>query len=123
MAWRALEGTGTATGLTVTGSTPGTLRYMSPEQVRGEALDARGDLYALGAVLYEALAGKHYLDLNRRAGLDVLVDILEDPPQLPVEGVPREFNALLAELLAKDRAARPASASVVRRRLAQLRAG
>jgi len=54
-------------GLTLTGSQPGTLLYMSPEQVCGQRVDGKSDVYQLGAVLYEMLTGRHYLDLDALA--------------------------------------------------------
>ena len=81
-----------ATTLTATAALIGSLRYMAPEQQRLGRADARSDLYALGLVLYEALAG----------------GIPGERPLPP--GVPRRLRTLLARLLAENPAARPASA-------------
>lgn len=81
-----------ATTLTATAALIGSLRYMAPEQQRLGRADARSDLYALGLVLYEALAG----------GI---------PGERPLPaGVPRRLRTVLARLLAENPSARPASA-------------
>jgi len=83
--------------------TSGTLPYMSPEQFRGEPLDGRGDLYSLCAVLYEALAGRPFVD----AGGSLAWQIQEKPFQ-PLPDAPEGVNRLLAAGLTKNARQRPA---------------
>ncbi|HEV8361231.1 MAG TPA: serine/threonine-protein kinase, partial [Candidatus Thermoplasmatota archaeon] len=96
------------------GGQPGTLAYMSPEQVRGEDVDARTDLYALAAVLVECLTGAHYaagwedeFELRKR--------ILTTPPALDHEGIPAGLAPVLAQALAKRPDERPADARAMAR--------
>ncbi|MDA3038266.1 MAG: protein kinase [Actinomycetota bacterium] len=72
---------GEDTDLTVTGTLLGTAKYLSPEQVRGDAADARSDLYALGVVLYEALAGRAPFKGETDAAT-ALIRLHEDSPPL-----------------------------------------
>ncbi|CAN5234918.1 hypothetical protein BH11MYX1_BH11MYX1_07610 [soil metagenome] len=96
---------------TQAGMIAGTPQYMAPEAIGGE-LDPRSDLYALGCVLYEMLAGHAPFD---HVPLDALLwhQMREPPPPLPPE-TPAALAALTYALLAKDPARRPASAIVVR---------
>jgi len=79
-----LEGAGdspTLSAATNPGTLLGTVGYMSPEQVRGQAVDARSDIFSLGAVLYEMLSGRRAF--GRDTAADTLTAILkEDPPNL-----------------------------------------
>ncbi len=75
----------TETGAAITdpGTVMGTVGYMAPEQMRGQALDARTDLFALGTVLYEMLTGQRAFKGNTAA--DTMIAIVkEDPPELAV---------------------------------------
>jgi serine/threonine-protein kinase len=87
----------------------GTASYMSPEQARGRALDARSDLWSFGCVLYEMLAGKKAFDGESVS--DILVAILDREPDwaaLPA-ATPAPLLDLMKRLLHKDLAGRPAS--------------
>ncbi len=100
-----------ASVLTQTGTTVGTAHYMSPEQARGEAVDARSDLWSLGAVLYELVAGRP--PFRGEYAQAVIYGILnEEPPPLAevAPDAPAALAGVVTKCLAKDPAARPAAA-------------
>ena len=104
--------------LTASDRTVGTILYMSPEQIRGELVTNRVDLYGLGCVLFEMMAGFTPF-IGSTAG-EVLQRHLRDPvPHVAslVLDCPLELDQLLFELLAKNSDARPASAADVASRL------
>jgi tRNA A-37 threonylcarbamoyl transferase component Bud32 len=71
----------TSTKLTATGQTMGTVRYMSPEQVRGQEVDVRTDIYSLGATLYESLTGDTPFDGNTH--FEIMTKHLSEPAKRP----------------------------------------
>jgi len=104
----------TATGmmdLTTPGSTVGTAAYMSPEQAKGEPLDARTDLFSLGSVLYEMATAQPAF--GGRSTAEVFAALLMKDP-LPVSSLnpamPSALDPIVAKLLAKDREQRYGSA-------------
>ena len=89
--------------LTQTGAVLGTLYYMSPEQCNGEELDARADVYSLGAMLYEMLTGAPPFRSNNFAGL-ISKHLHEPPPHFPTSlGVPPAIESVCLRALTKNR--------------------
>ena len=98
--------------LTATGAVVGTAAYMSPEQTRGETLDAQTDVFSLGVVLYEAATGR--LPFEGPTMLSVLHEIALVEPPAPSRarpGLPRELDHVVLRAMAKDKARRYATAS------------
>jgi tetratricopeptide (TPR) repeat protein/tRNA A-37 threonylcarbamoyl transferase component Bud32 len=108
---RTLERTLTAAqaqqSITTPGVVVGTIAYMSPEQARGEAVDARTDIFSLGVVLAEMISGKHPFD--RPTPIETLTAVLRDNPP-PVHVKPKVLNPDLGRILnramAKEASAR-----------------
>jgi len=100
--------------LTRSGTIAGTPQFMSPEQARGESVDARSDLFSLGAVLYAMLTGRS--PFRADSTLAVLKRVCDDPPR-PIRevnpDVPDWLAVLITRLLAKNPDDRPASAQQV----------
>jgi serine/threonine protein kinase len=95
---------------------PGTPEYRSPEQVKGLALDGRSDLYAVGAVLYKMLTGRHYFDYSKMSRFEVDEFIVHGSPVPPsrfLPTIPPDLEAIIMRLLEKDPAARFPDAAVV----------
>ena len=108
------DGTGPGENIVVTtaGTVLGTVEYMAPEQMRGQAADHRADLYSLGAVIFEMLAG--HTPFQRKTSTETFQAILEeDPPALSKSGVkvPSGIEAALRRSLAKRPEERFASAT------------
>jgi serine/threonine-protein kinase len=109
--------------MTRTGTTLGTVAYMSPEQARGGAVDARTDVWALGVVLYEMLAGTR--PFTGSDEIAVLASVLEDTPR-PLNrvraGLPPSVERIVARALDRNPAARYPSAAEMLSDLATCRA-
>jgi len=100
--------------LTRTGETPGTPHYMAPEQIRGEPVGPSTDVYALGAILHEALTGRPPFAGESTA--EVLHRVLSEEP-LPVRrhepGIPGDLEVICLKCLEKDAAARYQTAAAL----------
>ena len=107
--------------LTEPGSAMGTVAYMSPEQARGQTVDARSDLWSFGVVLYEMVTGSRPFD-GPTAPI-VFDALLNKTPQAARERnpkVPAELEGIIGKLLQKDRVLRYASAAELRGDLERL---
>jgi eukaryotic-like serine/threonine-protein kinase len=94
---------GTDGSLTSTGTTLGSLNYMPPEQVRGEAADARSDLYSFGISLYELLTGK--LPFQGDSQYSLMTAQLNQQPPSPISlraDLPQELNEIILMAMAKE---------------------
>jgi serine/threonine-protein kinase len=102
---------GLTVGATAIGQVIGTPEYMSPEQARGEKIDARSDLYALGIIIFEVFSG--HVPFQGTTPIATIFKTIEEPPPLEGEraaGIPRSVIPILAKVLAKHAAERFQSA-------------
>jgi len=110
--------------LTSPGNTVGTIAYMSPEQARGEELDARTDLFSFGAVLYEMATGRMAFPGNTAAVVhDAILNRAPIPLSVLSPGLPLEFANIVDKALEKDRKLRYQSVAEIRNDLQRLQGG
>lgn len=99
------------------GTVVGTPYYMSPEQGMGELLDTRSDVYSLGAMFYEMLAGTRPFDGDTVSGV-INRHLYEPPPPLPASlEIPRRISTAIMQALSKDPDERPQTAGDLARLL------
>jgi eukaryotic-like serine/threonine-protein kinase len=109
---------------TQSGTIVGTPAFMSPEQARGEKLDARSDLFSLGGVLYYLCTGARPFTADNTLGLLTALAILDPAPIGKLNPhVPKGLSDLIMRMLAKDPAARPNSADTVVKQLSRIETG
>lgn len=111
-------------GMTQTAAVIGTAQYLSPEQARGEAVDARSDVYAAGCVLFELLVGEPPFTGDSPVSV-AYQHVREDPPtpSSMLASVPTELDSIVLKAMAKNPANRYQSAGEMRQDLVRVLAG
>jgi len=105
---------------TAAGTLKGKIEYMAPEQARGESLDRRADVYSLGAVLYELLAGRSVRVTEDGRQLAALHELMTDAPYQPLpDDIPHLVRGIVDRALARDPKHRFSSADELRHALEQ----
>jgi eukaryotic-like serine/threonine-protein kinase len=97
----------TSPAITLPGVVLGTVAYMSPEQLRGDQLDGRSDIFSLGVILFEMLTGER--PFRGPTAAEVMAAVLRDAPAVP-SGLPAGVRAIVERCLAKDPSDRFATA-------------
>ena len=118
-----LARSGSDIGLTMTGSTVGSLDFMSPEQVKSEPTDERSDLYSVGASMYQMITRQRMF--RATSGFSIMEAQVKETPRPPIEvqpTLPKAVSDVIMMSLAKDRAQRFQTADAFRNALAQIRA-
>ncbi len=109
-------------GLTVTGTTLGSLDYMSPEQVQAQPTDARSDLYSVGVSLYEMVTGKRMFSAT--SSFSIMEAQVKETPRPPIEvqsSLPKVLSDMIVMSVAKNPAERFQTADAFRNALSQIR--
>jgi len=110
--------------LTATGTTLGSLAYMSPEQVQGGSADPRSDLYSLGISLYEMVTGQR--PFKGDSDFAIMAAHVKESPRPPIElqpGLPNGLNSLILTAIAKEKEGRFQNADAFRNALGSVTAG
>jgi eukaryotic-like serine/threonine-protein kinase len=114
--------TGTDRTLTATGTTMGSMYYMSPEQVKGGTTDARSDLYSLGVTLYEIVTGQRPFKAD--SDYSLMAAQVQQQPRPPIElrtDMPAALNEIILLAMAKEPSQRFQSADAFRKALSSVR--